>query len=79
MTYCLCSWPAKKYQYICPPPLPKAKKDHDDGEAGALTGEDYDLMLHFAIGHMRRLDGALPDFDDGEKLLDFFAGIGKHR
>ena len=60
--------------------LPAAPPEsQDDGEAGALTGEDYDLMLHFAIGHMRRLDGALPDFDDGEKLLDFFAGIGKHR
>ena len=46
---------------------------------GALTGDDYDIMLHCTIGHMRRVDGALPDFNDGTKALDLFAPAGEHR
>ena len=46
---------------------------------GALTGDDYDIMLHCTISHMRRVDGALPDFNDGTKALDFFAPAGEHR
>ena len=35
-----------------------------------MTGDDNDRMLHCTIGHMRRVDGALPDFDDGEKTMN---------
>ena len=74
------SWPGKNYQYICPPPVPKAKADAAErGSEGAMTGEDYDLMLHCTIGHMRRVDGALPDFEDGAKTLNFFAPKGEHK
>jgi hypothetical protein len=71
------SWPDKKYQYFCPPPVPKNsknRKSEDDAAApGAMTGEDYSLILHCTVGHMRRVDGALPDFEDGEKAVNFFA------
>ena len=74
------SWPEKNYQYLCPPPTPKAKVNRNSPEeVGAMTGDDYDLMLHCTIGHMRRVDGALPDFEDGEKALNFFAPPGEHR
>jgi hypothetical protein len=51
----------KKYQYFCP--LPVTAEDEksfgDDASApGAMTGEDYSLILHCTIGHMRRVDGA---------------------
>ena len=72
------SWPDKKYQYFCPPPVPKTKKRsgveaHDDSSPGAMTGNDYSLILHCTVGHLRRVDGALPDFADGEKAVNFFA------
>jgi hypothetical protein len=35
---------------------------------------DYDLLIHYTFGHLRRADGALPDFADGAKALDFFRG-----
>ena len=44
-----------------------------------MTGDDYDLMLHCTLGHMRRVDDALPDFEDGAKALNFFAPKGEHR
>ena len=44
-----------------------------------MTGEDYDLMLHCTIGHLRRVDGALPPFVDGEKALDQLAPKGQPR
>ena len=39
-----------------------------------MTGDDYDLLLHCTIGHMCRVDGAFPDFDDDEKTMTL---IGK--
>jgi hypothetical protein len=44
-----------------------------------MTGDDYDLLLHCTIGHLRRVDGALPDFDDGEKALNLLAPPGAPR
>ncbi len=29
-TLYVCSWRDKKYQYICPPPLPKSKNDREE-------------------------------------------------
>ena len=41
---------------------------------------DYDLNLHYAVAHMRRVDGALPvHAATGRKPLDFLAGKGKIR
>ena len=44
-----------------------------------MTGDDYDLMLHCTIGHMRRVDGAEPDFDDGVKTLTLLAPLTQPR
>ena len=49
------------------------------GTEGAMTGDDYDLLLHCTIGHLRRVDGALPDFNDGEKALNLLAPHGEPR
>ena len=49
------------------------------GAEGAMTGDDYDLMLHCTIGHLRRINGALPDFDDGEKVLNLLTLPGELR
>jgi hypothetical protein len=67
-------WPEKKYQYFCPPPVSKTKKDENDASSpGAMTGYDYSLILHCTVGHLRHIDGALPDLADGEKAVNFFA------
>ena len=59
---------------MCPPPQPKSKTPALlKATEGAMTGEDYDLMLHCTIGHLRRVDGALPPFADGEKALNLLA------
>jgi hypothetical protein len=68
-----------KYKYICLPPLPKAKADRDAAAEGPFSGIDYDMLLHFTIAHLRRVDGALPPSYDGEKAFDFFKGKGTHR
>jgi hypothetical protein len=68
-----------KYRHICPPSVAKAKSERDPTAVGPFQGVDYDLYLHYAIGHMRRVDGALPDFADGAKALDFLRGKGEHR
>ena len=44
-----------------------------------MTGDDYDLMLHCTIGHMHRVDGAEPDFDDGVKTLTLLAPLTQPR
>ncbi len=44
-----------------------------------MTGDDYDLMLHCTIGNLRRVDGALPNFDDGKKALNLLAPAGEPR
>ena len=79
--FCIFSWVGKGYKYFCPQQLPKAKeKVTSKREAeGAMTGDDYDLMLHCTNGHLRRVDGALPDFDDGEKALNLLAPPGAPR
>ena len=65
---------------MCPPPQPKAKTAALlKATEGAMTGEDYDLMLHCTIGHLRRVDGALPPFSDGEKALELLAPTGVPR
>ena len=65
---------------MCPPPQPKAKTAALlKATEGAMTGEDYDLMLHCTIGHLRRVDGALPPFADGEKALNLLAPKGEPR
>ncbi len=46
---------------------------------GLSQGVDYDLYLHYGIGHLCHADGAFTDFADGAKTLDFFRGKGGHR
>ena len=79
----LCRWPSQKYKYFC---LPRAIKDtkrraaDDEGEEklGAL-GHDYDILLHFAIAHMRSVDGALQGKQDGTKSFDLLAPACEHK
>ncbi len=44
-----------------------------------MTGVDHCHMPHCTIGHMRCVDGALPDFEDGVKALNVLAPRGEHR
>jgi hypothetical protein len=72
-------WPEQRYEFFCPPPIPKKNADREEDPAGAMTGADYDLMLHCTIGHMHSVDGAEPSFEDGAKTFNFFAGNRQHR
>jgi hypothetical protein len=68
------------WQELQIPPLPKAKAGKaEEGTEGALTSDDYDLMLHGTIALWRRVDGAQPDFDDGEDAVNWFAPPGEMR
>ena len=44
-----------------------------------VLAEKYDILLHFAIAHMRRVDGALPSHSSGRKALNLLANEGEHR
>ena len=44
-----------------------------------MTGDDYDLLLHCTIGHLHRVDGVEPDFEDGEKALKLLGSPGEPR
>ena len=68
------------YQETTYQDLSKRRAADDEGEEklGAL-GHDYDILLHFAIAHMRRVDGALPGKQDGSKSLDLLAPAGEHK
>ena len=37
-------------------------------------GMPYKIELHFAVGHMRRWDGAYPDLSNGTRAVDLMAG-----
>ncbi len=57
-----------KVWVFSPPPIPKKNADREEDSARAMTGADYDLMLHCTIGHMHRVDGSerpQPPFEDG--------------
>jgi hypothetical protein len=77
--FCIFSWVGKGYKFFCPLPLPKAKAEAtSEREAeGAMTGDDFDLILHCTIGHLRRIDRGLPDSDDGKKALNLLAPPGE--
>ena len=46
-------------------------------ESKGVLAEKYDVLLHFAIAHMHRVDGTLPLHC--AKALDLLAKDGKHR
>ena len=79
-------WPTQQYKYFCPPPSIKATAklsaednlDHSVEKLGAM-GHDYDILLHFAVAHMRRVDGALQPRPDGTKPLNLLAPAGEHK
>ena len=62
---------------MCPPPDAKAKKSAEYVESKGVLAEKYDVLLHFAITHMRRVDGALPQHSSGCKALDLLAKEGE--
>ena len=64
---------------MCPPPDAKAKKSTEYVESKGVLAEKYDILLHFAIAHMRRVDGALPQQSCGRKALDLLAKESEHR
>ena len=53
-------------------------QDHSGEKLGAL-GQDYDILLHFAVAHLRRVDGALQPRPDGTKSLNLLAPEGEHK
>ena len=71
-----------KTRFFSVRPRPPSKRNTGD-EAGerreaeridkvrSALGETYNMELHFAIAHMRRLDGAYPDLPNGVKAADF--------
>jgi hypothetical protein len=82
MTHYLCCPRFKSDQtYFCPPPSRRntGSKDEDrevekiDKVRSAL-GVTYKAELHFAVGHMRRWDGAYPVLTNGTKAVDLMAG-----
>ena len=64
---------------MCPPPDAKAMKSAKYVESKGVLAEKYDILLHFAIAHTRRVDGALPPHSSGRKALDLLAKEGEHR
>ena len=74
-----CSFSDIDSTIVCPPPASKAKRAADYVESKGVLAEHYDIMMHFAIAHMRRADGALPQHSSGRKALDFLAPAGEHR
>ena len=64
---------------MCPPPDAKAKKSAEYVESKGVLAEKYDVLLHFAMAHMCRVDGALPQHSSGRKALDLLAKEGEHR
>ena len=75
-------FPNVKNPKMCPPMGKKSTKsdDYEESEYLSVLGMDYDLHLHYALAHMRRVDGALPAHAaSGRKALDFLAGKGKQR
>ena len=64
---------------MCPPPDAKAKKTIEYVESKGDLAEKYDVLLHFTIAHMHRVDCALPQHSSGRKALDLLAKEGKHR
>jgi hypothetical protein len=74
-----CSFSDIDSTIVCPPPASKAKRAADYVESKGVLAERYDVMMHFAIAHMRRADGALPPHSSGRKALDFLAPAGEHR
>ena len=55
---------------FCPRPDSKNKKSDDYVESKGVLGLRYSTSLHYAIGHLRRADGALPPHSSGRKALD---------
>ena len=78
-TVLCCSFPDITSTIVCPPPDAKAKKAADYVESKGVLAERYDVLMHFAIAHMRRADGALPPHSSGRKTLNFLAPAGDHR
>ena len=57
----------------------KKEPEQDSEETVGALVSNYDLMLHYMLGHMCRADGAYPPRPDGAKVFDFFAGPCQHR
>jgi hypothetical protein len=74
----VCSF-GKDQRHFCPPPpkrsASKAETESMDKVRSAL-GNSYKPEVHYAVGHMRRFDGAYPNLSDGTKAVDFFAKKG---
>ena len=75
----LCSYPDIASDIFCPPPDKKAKNDADYKESIGALGVKYDPLMHFAIAHLRRVDGALPPLSNGSKALNLLAPANTHR
>ena len=71
--FVFCSYPHATNDVVCPPPDKKAKHSPDYKESIGVIGVNYDPLMHFAIAHLRRVDGALPPAANGTKALNLLA------
>lgn len=64
--------------YFCPPP-PRRNTASGDAEkidkVRSALGMHYQLDLHFAVGHMRRWDGAYPPLTNGTKAVSLMTAL----
>ncbi len=58
--------------------VPMLDTDPNTDQMGVMYHE-YDLMFHYLLATLRRVDGANSETTNGTKLFDIFAGIGRHR
>ena len=64
--------------YFCPPP-PRRNTASGDAEkidkVRSALGMHYQPDLHFAVGHMRRWDGAYPPLTNGTKAVSLMTAL----
>jgi hypothetical protein len=72
-----------KSVWFCPPDARRntSKDEHSEKIDKVLSalGLSYKPDLHYALGHMRRWDGAYPPLANGTKAVDLLAEDGKPR
>jgi hypothetical protein len=72
-----------KSVWFCPPAArcntSKYEESEKVGKVRSALGLCYKPDLHYALGHMRRWDGAIPPLANGTKVVDILAEDGKPR
>ena len=72
-----------KSVWFCPPAARRNTSKDEESEkvdkVWSALGLCYKPDLHYALGHMRRWDGAYPPLANGTKAVDLLAEDGKPR